>query len=125
MAFKFTYLQYINQVSSSKIPTCKMVKLAVKRHIADMKASEAGTFPYVFEQKRAQSAIIFFSQLVHTKGKLAGQKLKPEPWQQFIIAMLYGWRRRDNGKRRFRRAYIQVARKNGKSVLAAGVSLYD
>ena len=123
--FKFTYLQYINQVSNGKIPTCKMVKLAVKRHVADMKESEAGTFPYVFDQKRAQAAIIFFSQLVHTKGKLAGQKLKPEPWQQFIIAMLYGWRRRDNGKRRFRRAYIQVARKNGKSFIAAGVSLYD
>ena len=123
--FKFTYLQYINQVSNGKISTCKMVKLAVKRHVADMKESEAGTFPYVFDQKRAQAAIIFFSQLVHTKGKLAGQKLKPEPWQQFIIAMLYGWRRRDNGKRRFRRAYIQVARKNGKSFIAAGVSLYD
>ena len=122
---KFTYLQYINQISNSKIPACKMVKLAVKRHVADMKASEEGTFPYVFDQKRAQAAIIFFSQLVHTKGKLAGQKLKPEPWQQFIIAMLYGWRRRDNGKRRFRRAYIQVARKNGKSFIAAGVSLYD
>ncbi|MCR4627384.1 MAG: hypothetical protein K5640_07015 [Treponema sp.] len=102
-----------------------MVKLAVKRHIADIKASEAGNFPYIFDHKKAQTAILFFSQLVHTKGKLAGTKLKPEPWQQFIISNLYGWRRRDNGKRRFRRAYIQVARKNGKSFLAAGVSLYD
>ncbi len=120
---KFTYLKYINDVSNSRIPTCKMVKLAVKRHIKDIKASEEGTFPYYFDHKKAQAAIIFFSQLVHTKGKLAGQKLKPEPWQQFIIASLYGWRRRDNNKRRFRRAYIQIARKNGKSFLAAGVSL--
>lgn len=123
--YKFTYLKYINDVSNSRIPTCKMVKLAVKRHIRDIKESEEGTFPYYFDHKKAQSAIIFFSQLVHTKGKLAGQKLKPEPWQQFIIASLYGWRRRDNNKRRFRRAYIQIARKNGKSFLAAGVSLYD
>lgn len=123
--FKFTYLEYIREVSSGKVPVCKMVKLAVKRHVADMKKSKAGIFPYYFDQKKAQSAIIFFSLLVHTKGKLAGQKLKPEPWQQFIIASLYGWRRLDNGKRRFRKAYIQVARKNGKSFLAAGVSLYD
>ena len=123
--FKFTYLEYIREVTAGKVPVCKMVKLAVKRHVADMKKSKAGTFPYYFDQKKAQSAIIFFSLLVHTKGKLAGQKLKPEPWQQFIIAMLYGWRRIDNGKRRFRKAYIQVARKNGKSFLAAGVSLYD
>ncbi len=125
MAFNFTYLQYINDITTGKIPACKMVKLAVKRHIADIKASEAGNFPYIFDHKKAQTAILFFSQLVHTKGKLAGTKLKPEPWQQFIISNLYGWRRRDNGKRRFRRAYIQVARKNGKSFLAAGVSLYD
>ena len=122
---KFTYLKYINDVSNSRIPTCKMVKLAVKRHVKDIKASEEGTFPYYFDHQKAQSAIIFFSQLVHTKGKLAGQKLKPEPWQQFIIASLYGWRRRDNNKRRFRRAYIQVARANGKSFLASGVGLYD
>ena len=123
--YKFTYLKYINDVSNSRIPTCKMVKLAIKRHIADMKQAEEGSFPYYFDHKKAQSAIIFFSQLVHTKGKLAGQKLKPEPWQQFVIASLYGWRRRDNNKRRFRRAYIQIARKNGKSFLAAGVGLYD
>ena len=123
--FKFTYLEYIREVTSGKVPVCKMAKLAVKRHVADLKKSKAGTLPYYFDQKKAQSAIIFFSLLVHTKGKLAGQKLKPEPWQQFIIAMIYGWRRLDNGKRRFRKAYIQVARKNGKSFLAAGVSLYD
>ena len=123
--FKFTYLEYIREVTSGKVPVCRMAKLAVKRHVSDLKKSKAGTFPYYFDQKKAQSAIIFFSLLVHTKGKLAGQKLKPEPWQQFIIASLYGWRRLDNGKRRFRKAYIQVARKNGKSFLAAGVSLYD
>ena len=123
--FKFTYLEYIREVTSGKVPVCKMVKLAVKRHVSDLKKSKAGTFPYYFDQKKAQSAIIFFSLLVHTKGKLAGQKLKPEPWQQFIIAMIYGWRRIDNGKRRFRKAYIQVSRKNGKSFIAAGVSLYD
>ena len=105
--FKFTYLEYIREVTSGKVPVCKMVKLAVKRHVADLKKSKAGTFPYYFDQKKAQSAIIFFSLLVHTKGKLAGQKLKPESWQQFIIAMIYGWRRVDNNKRRFRKAYIQ------------------
>lgn len=122
---KFTYLQYINDVSSGKIPACKKVKQAVQRHVNDIKKSEAGTFPFYFDHKKAQQAILFFSQLVHTKGKLAGQKLKTEPWQQFIIAEIYGWRRRDNNKRRFRRAYIQVARKNGKSFLASGVALYD
>lgn len=125
MATSFTYLQYIDDVLSGKIPACKKVKQAIQRHVNDIKKSEAGTFPYYFDHKKAQMAIIFFCQLVHTKGKLAGQKLHPEPWQQFIIANLYGWRRRDDNRRRYLRAYIQIARKNGKSFLAAGVALYD
>lgn len=121
----FTYLQYIDDVTSGKIPACKKVRLAVRRHVDDVKKAEAGTFPYYFNHKKAQQAISFFSLLVHTKGELAGQRLKTEPWQQFIIASIYGWRRRDNDLRRFRQAYVQIARKNGKSFLAAGVALYD
>lgn len=121
----YTYLQYISDISTGKIKACKKVKLAVQRHIEDEKASKAGTFPYYFDHKKAQIAILFFTQLTHTKGKLAGTTFKPEPWQQFIIAMIYGWRRNDNGLRRFRRAYIQVARKNGKTFLSSGIALFD
>ena len=121
----FTYNDYISDISTGKIKACKKVKLAVQRHIDDLKASEAGTFPYYFDDKKAQIAILFFTQLTHTKGKLAGTTFKPEPWQQFIIASIYGWRRNDNGLRRFRRAYIQVARKNGKTFLSSGIALYD
>lgn len=120
----FAYNQYMNDVLSGRILTCRMIKLAVKRHQKDLKES-SGAFPYVFSDKHAQNAIAFFCEQVHTKGKLARTKLKPEPWQQWVIAMLYGWRRKDNGKRRFRRCYLQVARKNGKTFFAAGVGLYD
>lgn len=120
----FTYNNYIDDVLTGKIKVCKHLKMAVKRHVNDLKASEE-TFPYYFDDKKAQQAILFFCFLVHTKGKLAGTRLHPEPWQQFIIAVVYGWRRKDNKKRRFKRVYIQLARKNGKSFLAAGFALYD
>ena len=125
MDFALTYLKYIDDVSEGRIPVCAKARQAVARHVRDLKKSEKKTFPYVFDHKKARNAIQFFGQLVHTKGRLAGQRLKPEPWQQFIIASIYGWRRRDDGKRRFRKAYVQVARKNGKSFLASGVALYD
>ena len=121
----FTYEEYISDVSTGKITVCKKVKLAVQRHVDDLKQAEKGGFPFYFDHQKAQTAIIFFTQLTHTKGKLAGTQFKPEPWQQFIIAMIYGWRRNDNGTRRFRRAYIQIARKNGKTFLSSGVALYD
>ena len=120
----YAYNQYIDDVLSGRILVCRLVKLAVKRHVNDLKKS-GETFPYVFDDVHAQNAIGFFCEQVHTKGKLARQKLQPQPWQQWVIAMLYGWRRKDNGKRRFRRVYLQVARKNGKTFFASGVGLYD
>jgi len=41
----------------------------------------------------------------------------------FILWVLFGWKRPD-GNRRFRIAYVEIGRKNGKSTLAAGVGLY-
>ncbi|WP_278455073.1 terminase large subunit [Sutterella wadsworthensis] len=66
----------------------------------------------------------FIELLTHTKGELAGQRIKLEPWQVFILTTAFGWRRREDGGRRFRRVYIEVARGNGKSCLSSGVALY-
>ena len=120
----FTYNQYIDDILTGKIKSCRKLKLAVKRHVKDLEKSKE-TFPYYFDDEKAQKAIMFFCLQVHTKGKLAGQFLHPEPWQQFLIAVIYGWRRKDTGYRRFTKVYIQVSRKNGKSFIAAGVGLYD
>lgn len=49
--------------------------------------------------------------------------MRLEPWQEFYLGTLFGWRRQD-GTRRFRTSYLEVARKNGKSTLLAGVGLY-
>ncbi|WP_081973067.1 terminase large subunit [Paracoccus sanguinis] len=46
-----------------------------------------------------------------------------QPWQQFAVGSIFGWKRAD-GLRRFRTAYVEVARKNGKSALLAGIALY-
>lgn len=60
---------------------------------------------------------------MHTKGELAGQPFVLEPWQeQQIVRPLFGWKRAD-GTRRYREAYIEIPKKNGKSTLAAGIAL--
>lgn len=61
--------------------------------------------------------------LRHSKGEWAGSPVLLEPWQEFYLGTLFGWRRAD-GTRRFRTSYLEVARKNGKSTLLAGVGLY-
>ncbi len=66
---------------------------------------------------------ISFAFLRHSKGEWAGQVVMLEPWQEFYLATLFGWMRAD-GTRRFRTSYLEVARKNGKSTMLAGVGLY-
>ena len=99
-----------------------MVKLACERHLADLAKYRTKRSKYYFDKEAAAKAIHFFSLLRHSKGEWAGQSFILQPWQEFIIGSLFGWKRQD-GTRRFRSAYDEVARKNGKTTLAAGISL--
>lgn len=61
--------------------------------------------------------------LVHVKGPKGGEPLVLERWQKAILQNIFGWKRAD-GTRRYREAFIYVPRKNGKTILAAGIALY-
>lgn len=79
---------------------------------------------YIFSDKHASRAEKFFSsKLRYVEGAKAGQPFVLEPWQAKIVRDLFGWLRED-GTRRYRIAYIEVPRKNGKSTFAAGIALY-
>jgi phage terminase large subunit-like protein len=66
----------------------------------------------------------FYRFLRHSKGQWAGQPFELLDWQwKEFVAPLFGWKRKD-GTRRFRRGYVEVPKKNGKSTLFAGLSLY-
>ena len=80
--------------------------------------------PYIFSEKHASRAERFFStQLRYVEGAKAGQPFVLESWQAKIVRDVFGWIRED-GWRRYRVAYIEVPRKNGKSTFAAGIALY-
>lgn len=66
----------------------------------------------------------FLRYLRHSKGQWAGQPFELLPWQWTdVVQPLFGWLRAD-GTRRFRRAYIEIPKKNGKSTLSSGIALY-
>lgn len=76
-----------------------------------------------FDPTAAQRAIDFFPEcLQHVEGAMAGQPFLLEPWEQAIVACIFGWKRQD-GSRRYREAFIYVARGNGKTPFAAGIAL--
>jgi phage terminase large subunit-like protein len=116
--------QYARDVLNGKILACKSIQLACQRHFNDLKISLDKDYPYRFDRELAERACRFVQLLPHSSGDLAGQKLKLEPWQAFAFSSVFGWVTKKTKKRRFREAYIRVARKNGKSFFAAGIGTY-
>lgn len=79
---------------------------------------------FVWRQDLADRAIRFCETFCrHFRGELAGETLVLEPWQRWIVEELFGWQRAA-GTRRYREAFVFVARKNGKTFLLASIALY-
>lgn len=101
----------------------RLQRLSRERFLKDLQRDDL-----VFDIKKAQRVVDFIQMLPYTKGIKAGQKIKLEEWQILdIIYPLFGfYKKNSNGDlvRRYRIAYNEVARKNGKSELAAGLGLY-
>ena len=88
--------------------------LACKRHLDDMSRKD---FPYIFDSAMAERHIELANKLTIGEGN-SPKKLKTRGFQNFIIGSIFGWRKKRSKERRFREAYIQMARQNGKSFIA-------
>lgn len=104
--------QYVKDVLSGKLLACKWVKLACERFNNDLKRSDI-----VFDEDAAQFAIDFFGHLKLWKGsEYKGKPFVLAPHFQFITANLFGWKWTDSGLRRYKTAYIEMARKGAKAL---------
>jgi len=125
--------QYAEQVVAGEILSCRWVQLACQRQLNDLARFKGKGSPYRFNPKLvdrdgrsfypADNLCAFIERLPHVKGPLAGESITLEPWQIFILSTVFGWVKSD-GKRRYRRSYIEVPRGNAKSTLSSAVALY-
>lgn len=103
---------------------CLYVRQAAKRFLGDLKRAARKSCPFYFSEWHADDVCDFIEKLPHVQGSWDSATLTLEPAQVFILVNVFGFRRRSDDRRRFTRAYIEVARKNAKSTLTAGVALY-
>ena len=135
---QFAYLdvvkQYVTDIVSGEITACKSIVGACQRHLDDLDRVGDPDFPYYFDEEHADRVCKFFPVMVrHSIGKHAGKPFELQPWQAFAMASIFGWKRTQDvigddgevelprGARRFTKAYLSVARKNGKSTWAAAI----
>ena len=123
MNFSKLAKSYIDGIESGEINACKTIKQAIGRHVADLEKTKSLEFPFVFSEKYGKAALMAVRLNHHTSGSVAGLPFQLEAWQCFIIWSIYGWRIRGNLKaRRFRKVYIKVPRKNGKTEFLAALA---
>lgn len=115
--------EYAKKVVSGEILACSKLIKACERHLNDLERQKTDDFPYFFSAEQANKVIEFIEILPDVKT------MKTFPlgeFQKFIVGSLYGWRRVDNeSMRKYQKAFVSMARKNGKSILVAGIALYE
>lgn len=112
---------YARRVEAGELVAGPWVRLACKRHLADLELGSARGLRW--HPALAARAIDFIECLRHYQGASAGKHFLLSAWQKFVVGSLFGWYK-ESGQRRFRIAYVEIGKGNGKTPLAAAVALY-
>jgi phage terminase large subunit-like protein len=113
---------YAQSVISGQEVAGPHVRAACKRHLKDLE--EGPKRGLHFDPEAADRVFRFFNNVLRlSEGQFEDKPFDLHPSQQFILGSIFGWKRED-GSRRFRRAYVEQGKGNGKSPLAGGIGLY-
>lgn len=129
MEYAETAKTYAREVLSGKIPAGELARCACRRFLDDLSKAAAPDYPFRFDSAAGNRVCAFAELMTHVKGEwahgtLAERRIRLQPFQCFILVNLFGWLKKSDGKRRFNEAYIEIPRKNGKSILAGIIGLY-
>lgn len=109
---------YARSVIDGDIVAPMPVRLACERHLRDLRNPD-----FVWDAEEVRRRLVMCRTLRHYKGPFKGRPFEPTPWQCFVIGSVFGWKLKRNGLRRFRKAFVMVPRKNGKTYLAASIAI--
>lgn len=113
------YKKYAQAVIDGDVTACNYVVLACKRYLDYFKREDI-----YFDAKAADKVVNFISKLKHFTGSHNGKPFVLTDWQEFIVYSIYGFHYKETKTRMVKNAYIEVARKNGKTALVAALCLY-
>lgn len=112
--------KYARDVDSGKIVAGAYIRKAAKRFLKDLKRKDLK-----FDPVEADKIVKFVEKyLVHWEDKWRGTPIKLEPWQKFVLQQIYGWTSTETGLRRVRKIFVEIAKKNSKTTIAAMIALY-
>lgn len=114
--------KYATKIVNGEIMGGKLLILACKRHLNDLKRQNTDDFPYFFDEKRVDGVLEFAK---HVPDPDSGEPLPLMLWEKFILGSINGWRSEKTGGKRYKYANISVARGQGKTYIASIQATYD
>jgi phage terminase large subunit-like protein len=106
--------KYATSVVNGKVKCGQLHRLACQRHLDDLKKQNTKGFPYYWDVDAANRVLEYAETLTIAEG-LEPKAVKLIPSQVFDIGCTFGWKKSQDGMRRFRRRYKSMARQNGKT----------
>jgi phage terminase large subunit-like protein len=119
------YFQYVEDVESGKVLACDALKKAVARFRRDLAATKKRGARWKFDEEAADRIIDFAEALIQFEEPFTGQYISLEPWECLFFAQLFGWVDKKTGLRRFKKSLLFVARKQGKTIIASVIALFE
>lgn len=114
-------IEYQKKIEAGEIVTSTRVRKIYKKLVHDIEHPNQ----YVFDEKKGTKPIEFIERFCkHSKGRWAGKPVKLELFQKAYIQALFGFVDKETGLRKYNESFFEVARKNGKSTMLAGIALY-
>lgn len=115
---------YCEDILNGNIKAGKKHIWAVKRFLRDYKDCQNDDNPFYFDEDVGEDFYWFSREFKHVEGVIAGEQVELTEFQLFISVNIFCFKKKKNGARRFRKVYIQLARKNAKSQYLAIVGAY-
>ena len=119
-------LAYLAQAANGEVPANRYLKLLAERSLQEYALAERGEGKFIWRQEIYDGFAEFCSRHVVPMGTRSGEIYELQPWQKAISALLFCWYMRDDPKqRRFTAVMLHIARRNGKTQLAALWMYYE
>lgn len=115
------YLDYVDDVLNEKIVANRYIRLLCKRFLDDISEESE----YYLDIKECDRVVRFISNFRLFKGQFQNKPFVLQSWQKFLLYGLFGVKRKDNNERKYKQAILFIGRKNGKTISAAAIAIYQ
>lgn len=116
--------KYCREVTKGKVVAGKKIHALCTRLLDEIAVGDSGKGRWVYDREKANRAVDFIEKFCYIPSGRIGQPFKLEPYEKAIVQAIFGFVDRKTGLRKHTEALVIVARKNGKSSLAAAIEMY-